>query len=78
MNINKTLDVNYQFGMRIRYLRNIQKISIEELAFRSNINRNYLSDLERGSRNPTLKVINKLSKGLGIKIEVLLKGVSGD
>lgn len=78
MNTEKSLDVNFQFGTRIRYLRKLQKISIEELSFRSEINRNYLSDLERGTRNPTLKIINKLSKGLGVTIEELLRGISGE
>ncbi len=78
MKINNILDVNQQFGARVRYLRNNQKISIEELAFRSNINSNYLSDLERGNRNPTLKVLNKISKGLGIDLSELLKGISGE
>ena len=78
MKINNILDVNQQFGTRVRYLRNKQKISIEELAFRSNINSNYLSDLERGNRNPTLKVLNKISKGLGIDLSELLMGISGE
>lgn len=78
MKISIILDVNQQFGARVRYLRNKQKISIEELAFRSNVNSNYLSDLERGNRNPTLKVLNKISKGLGIDLSELLKGISGE
>lgn len=78
MKISGILDVNQQFGARVRYLRNKQKISIEELAFRSNINSNYLSDLERGNRNPTLKVLNKICKGLGINLSELLMGISGD
>ena len=78
MKISGILDVNQQLGTRVRYLRNKQKISIEELAFRSNINSNYLSDLERGNRNPTLKVLNKISNGLGISLSELLMGISGD
>ena len=30
---DKILDINYQFGKRIKFLRNIRKISQEELAF---------------------------------------------
>ncbi len=78
MKISVLLDVNQQFGRRVRYLRQKQKISIEELAFRCNINSNYLSDLERGNRNPTLKVLNKISKGLGIDLSELLKGIAGE
>ena len=78
MKISVLLDVNQQFGRRVRYLRQKQKISIEELAFRCDINSNYLSDLERGNRNPTLKVLNKISKGLGIDLSELLKGIAGE
>jgi transcriptional regulator with XRE-family HTH domain len=74
----KLLTVNEEFGIRIRYLRNQEKISIEELAYRSEINSKYLSDLERGSRNPTLKVINKLAKGLKIELTELFKGIGGE
>nr|MCR5565022.1 helix-turn-helix domain-containing protein [Gammaproteobacteria bacterium] len=53
------MTIEKQLGMRIRYLRNKKKISQEELSFTSGVNRNYLSDLERGMRNPTLKVLEK-------------------
>lgn len=71
----RDFDINFEFGKRIQYLRKIRKISQEELAFRCDINKNYLSDLERGERNPTLKVIEKISIGLGISLEELFKGL---
>lgn len=74
MGIN-IFDVNYQLGKRIYFLRMERKISQEELAFRSDINKNYLSDVERGTRNPTLKVVAKIAKGLNITIEELFKGI---
>ncbi len=64
-----------EIGMRIRYLRKQRKISIEELSFRSNINRNYLGDLERGKRNPTLLILEKIARGLEITLEELFKGI---
>ena len=63
---DKILDINYQFGKRIKFLRNIRKISQEELAFRCELNTKYYSDIERGRRNPTLKVLEKIALGLGI------------
>ena len=68
-------DINFQFGKRVKYLRKKKKISQEELAFRCQINTKYLSDIERGQRNPTLKIIEKISIGLGIRIDELFKGV---
>ena len=40
MKINEIIDINYEFGKRVKYLRNKLNISQEELAFRCNINKN--------------------------------------
>lgn len=69
------ININYEFGRRVNYLRKLQKITIEELAFRCNLNKNYLGDIERGKRNPTLEVIDKISKGLNISLEKLFSGI---
>ena len=69
------MDINKQLGMRIKYLRSIKKWSQEDLALEAGINKNYLSDLERGSRNPTVKVLDKIAKTLGITLEELFKGI---
>lgn len=59
--------IQIQFGKRIKKLRNSQGISQEELAFRCNISKNYLSDVERGTRNVSLQAIEKIAKGLKVK-----------
>jgi transcriptional regulator with XRE-family HTH domain len=60
-----------KFGERVRSLRKLSNISIEELAYRCDLNRNYLSDVERGKRNLSLIAINKIAKGLDVPIDVL-------
>ena len=42
------MNINTQLGMRIRYLRKQKGLSQEDLALDSGVNKNYLSDLERG------------------------------
>jgi len=69
------MTVQKQLGMRIRYLRKQQHLSIEDLALICGINRNYLGDLERGTRNPTLEIISQIADGLHIRLEVLFKGI---
>lgn len=69
------MTVKRQLGMRIRYLRGLRKMSIEDLALSSNINKNYLSDLERGTRNPSIDIIARISVGLRISMETLFKGI---
>jgi len=69
------MDINKQLGMRIKYLRSLKRMSQEDLALEANVNKNYLSDLERGMRNPTLKVMEKIANALGISLEELFKGI---
>ena len=52
------------FGKVLRELREEQKISQEELADYSNLDRTYISLLERGLRQPTITTIFKLAKAL--------------
>ena len=69
------MDINKQLGMRIKYLRSLKKWSQEDLALEANVNKNYLSDLERGERNPTIKILEKIAKAFGISLSELFKGI---
>ncbi len=54
------------FGQAIRHFRGKLKISQEDLADKAQLHRTYISDIERGSRNVSLKNIFKLAKALGV------------
>lgn len=69
------MNVQTQLGMRIKYLRKEAKRSQLDLALEANINRNYISDLEKGRRNPTLVILNKIAVALNIDLSTLLKGI---
>ena len=69
------MTINKQLGARIRYLRQQKGFSIEDLALEADINRNYLGDLERGMRNPTLIILNKIAKALDIDLPTLFEGI---
>jgi transcriptional regulator with XRE-family HTH domain len=43
----------------------------EELADRAGLDRSYIGGVERGDRNPTLSVIEKIAQGLGITLAEL-------
>ena len=43
------MDIEHQLGKRIVYLRKMRKFSQEDLALEANVNKNYLSDLEKKS-----------------------------
>ena len=44
-------------------------ISQEELGFRCHLSMNYISDVERGTRNVSLKAIDQFARGLGITLK---------
>ena len=69
------MTINKQLGYRIRYLRQNKGLSIEALALEANINRNYLGDLERGMRNPTVVVLNRIAKALEVDLSTLFEGI---
>jgi transcriptional regulator with XRE-family HTH domain len=59
------------FGANVRANRERLGYSQEELAFRAGLNRAYLSDVERGERNPTIKVVDRIAEGLGVDPSIL-------
>lgn len=69
------MNIHQIFGLRLRNLRQKKGWTLEDLAFESGVNRNYLSNLENGSRNPTLKILNRLALAFEISLSELLKGV---
>ena len=69
------MNTNTELGMRIRYLREQKKMTLEDLSFESNVNKNYLSDLERGNRNPTVKILSRIAEALEVTLEELFKGI---
>lgn len=56
----------------LKRLRQERGLSQEKFAFEVDIHRTYISDLERGARNPTITVIEKLSKYLRVSAGELL------
>jgi transcriptional regulator with XRE-family HTH domain len=64
-----------KFGKRVREMRRSVGWSQDELAFELEIDRSYVSSLERGERNPTLKTIVKISKTFDVTVSDLCQGV---
>ena len=54
------------FGIHIRSLRQQKGLSQEEVAHRERIQVTYLSGIERGLRNPSLKNIRRIALALGV------------
>jgi len=60
-------------GNRINSYRKNLSISQEELAYRSDLDRTYISSVENGKRNISLLNIEKICNALNIKISELFK-----
>ena len=61
------------FGAAVRDLRERRGLSQEDLGFEADLDRTYVSGIERGVRNPTLTTIWKLAEALGVTPSRLLK-----
>lgn len=60
----RAMDVVKLLGENVRRYRKLADISQEELSLRTGIKRSYISDLERGTRNPTVKALGRLAEAL--------------
>lgn len=60
------MDIRARLGSNVRRLREEQGWSQEDYADRAEIHRTYVSDIERGRRNPTITVVEKLAVPFGI------------
>lgn len=69
------MDVRHRVGQNLKRLRQETGWSQEEFAFECGIHRTYISGLERGVRNPTITVLDKIAKGLKVSPAVLLEDV---
>ncbi|MEY2502396.1 MAG: hypothetical protein QOI07_2730 [Verrucomicrobiota bacterium] len=60
-------------GNAIKSTRSALGISQEELAARAGLHRTYVSDVERGTRNPSLESVEKLAKALELSLPMLFE-----
>jgi len=62
-------------GLNVRRQREAKQLTQEKLAEKSGLDPTYISDIERGQRNPGIKNVAKLAKALGFTTAELCKGV---
>lgn len=62
-------------GRNVRREREAKQLTQEKLAERAGLDPTYISDIERGLRNPGIKNVAKLAKALGVTTSELCKGV---
>ena len=66
------VDVRQRLARNVRRLREAKGWSQEVYADEARIHRTYVSDIERGTRNPTIAVVEKLAAPLNVTAAELL------
>lgn len=67
------MDVRVRVGLNLQNARRERGLSQEELAHKAKIHQTYLSGVEQGKRNPSILVLQRIAKALGIEIEQVFK-----
>lgn len=63
------------FGRNVARIRNERGLSQDKLAEKAELDRTYVSGIERGIRNPGIKVVVRLAHALGVSTDALCQGV---
>jgi len=65
------MDLSSHFGEAVREHRLLVRLSQEQLAERAGLDRTYVSGIERGRRNPSLRILQSVSDALGADLDVI-------
>ena len=67
------MDIKVQFGRNLRAQRLKCQFTQEQLAEKADLDRTYISGLERGVRNPTITIVARLATALNVSPTALLR-----
>lgn len=67
------MDLVVLLGRNVKAARRAKGMSQEALAFEAGMKRSYLSDLERGTRNPSVRALGRLAQALNVDPSQLLE-----
>ncbi|MBI3794785.1 MAG: helix-turn-helix transcriptional regulator [Nitrospinae bacterium] len=65
------------FGTAVKEKRLMLGLSQEELGFHANLDRTYISGIERGTRNPTITSAQMIAKALNLSLAKLFSSLEG-
>jgi transcriptional regulator with XRE-family HTH domain len=67
------MDLRQIFAANLRQLRHARGLSQEDLAHEADVNRSYMSTLEKGASYPGLEIMGKLATALDVDPAELLR-----
>lgn len=65
-------DLSARFGEALRQARIDAGLTQETLGYKAGLSRNYVGEVERGEKSPTLDVVAALAKALGIHVGAMI------
>lgn len=68
------MNIKEKFGKNLKRLRLEKGISQESLALLANLDRIYIPSIEKGSRNVSITVVEKLAIALNVDVSEFFKG----
>lgn len=63
------MDIKLKVGQRIRELRKKLELSQEALAYKAEVDRTYMTDVENGRRNISVEILEKIISALEISVK---------
>ena len=66
------MEIREVFARNLRQLRHAKGMSQEELAHLADLDRTYISSLERGIYGATIDVVDRIAAALGVEADELL------
>ncbi|MBW4974064.1 helix-turn-helix domain-containing protein [Roseovarius mucosus] len=72
------MNIREIFARNLRAVRRDKGLSQEELAHRAELDRTYISALERNVYNPTIDVVGRLAEALDVEPATLLQRTTGE
>ena len=62
------MDIKLKIGQRIKELRKGLELSQESLAYKAEVDRTYVTDVENGRRNVSVEILERLIKALEVSV----------
>ena len=67
------MDIKKKFGAKVKYLRTEKGWSQEKLALTADLDSTYIPSIEKGDRNVSITVIEKIAKAFKVSVSELFK-----
>jgi transcriptional regulator with XRE-family HTH domain len=69
------MDIRKKVGARIKELRQAIKLTQEALAYKAEVDKTYLNEVENGKRNVSVINLEKIIRALEVSFEKFFKGI---